>query len=221
MHVVIAGGGRTGSQLAKILLAENHTVGLIESRKEVVSRIHRELPTEVIHEGSVVDTHVLEKAGIRHATVLAAVTSVDEQNLGVCFVARSLYQVPRTIARVNNPRCAWLFDEKFAVDVAVNQADITARLIEEEMVMGDLVTLLKLRRGNFSLVDEKVMAGTQVLGVSIKDLGLPDQCVIAAIIRQGKVIVPRGSMPFEEGDEILAITDAEGAKELSRILTPR
>ena len=164
MYVVIAGGGRTGTQLARILIKQDHEVHVIEARKEILSRLHRELPTEIIHEGNPVDPAVLEQAGIEHANVMAACTTSDEINLVLCYLARNRYQVKRTIARVNNPRDAWLFDEKFDVDVAVNQADILSSLIQEEMSMGDMMTLLKLRRGNYSLVEEKIPMGARAVG---------------------------------------------------------
>ena len=126
-------------------------------------------------------------------------------------------QVPRTIACINNPRNAWLFDKKFHVDVALNQADILASLIEQEMSLGDMMTLLKLRRGRFSLVGEKIPEGARAVGVSIKDLPLPPNSVIAAIIRQGEIVIPRGPLRFEAGDEVLAIVDAEGAEELANL----
>ncbi len=221
MFVIIAGGGRTGAQLALTLVMQNHKVHLIENRREVLTRIHRELPTEVIYQGNPMDHHDLEGAGIKEAQVLAACTTSDEQNLALCYMAREHYNVPRTIARVNNPRNAWLFDEKFHVDAAVNQAETMSRLIEEEMSMGDMMVLMKLRRGNYSLVEEKIPPASNAIGKVIKDLGLPDHCVIAGIIRHGDVIVPRGITSLEEGDEILAVTDAHGAEELSRILGPR
>ncbi|WP_322807770.1 potassium channel family protein [Thermanaerothrix sp.] len=220
MFVIIAGGGRTGAQLARILVSQNHKVHLIEHRKEVLARIHRELPTEVVYEGNPIEPWVLEQAGIREADVLAACTQSDEVNLTLCYFARCRYQVPRTIARINNPHNAWLFDEKFHVDVAVNQAEIMAAIIEEEMSLGDMLTLLKLRRGHYSLVEEKILPGAKVIGIPIKDLKLPEHCVIAAIIRNGEVIVPRGVTAIEPGDEILAVIDHEGAKQLAELLSP-
>lgn len=214
MFVIIIGAGRTGSQLARVLINQNHEVHIVENRKDVLSRIHRELPTEAIYEGNPLDESVLELAGIRSAEVLAATTTQDEENLALCYLARTKYHIGRTIARVNNPRNAWLFDEKFCVDVAVNQAEILAHLIEEEMSLGDMMTLLKLRRGNYSLVEEKIPPGAPAIGIAIKDLNLPERCDIAAIIRRGEVIVPRGITVFEVEDEVLAITDAEGAQQL-------
>ena len=111
MFVIITGGGRTGAQLAATLVAQGHQVRLIEHRRDLLSRIHHELPTEVIYEGVATDPAVLEQAGIRQAQVLAAVTTVDADNLALCYLARVRYNITRTIARVNNPRTAWLFDK--------------------------------------------------------------------------------------------------------------
>jgi len=220
MRVIIAGGGRTGTQLALLLLAQEHDVRVVEQRKEVLSRLHRDLPTEVIFEGFFTDRATLEQAGIQQAHALAACTPSDEENLSVCYLARHVYKVPRIIARINNPRNAWLFDDKFHVDVALNQAEIFASLIEEEMSLGDMMTLLKLRRGDYSLVEEKIPPGAKAIGTAIKDLDLPEDCVIAAVIRHGKVILPRGITTFEPGDEVLAITDRHGAEQLSALFAP-
>ena len=160
---MIAGAGRTGAQLAKLLVAQGYDIRLIDDRKEILARIHKELPTEVIYEGDPIDSVVLEKAGIQKANVLAACTASDEVNLSLCYYTREKYHVPRTIARVNNPRNSWLFNENFHVDVALNQAAILARLIEEEMSMGDMMTLIKLRRGNYSLVEEKIPNGAKAM----------------------------------------------------------
>jgi trk system potassium uptake protein TrkA len=217
MFVLIAGGGRTGTQLAMTLLAQNHQVRVVEHRRDVLARIHHELPTEVIYEGVPTDPEVLERAGIRRVEAMAAVTTSDADNLTLCFLARELYDVPRTIARVNNPRAAWLFDQRFHVDVAVNQAGIMSSLIEEEMSLGDMMTLLKLRRGQYSLVEEKIPAGARAIGIAIKDLKLPDQCVIAAIIRKGQIVIPRGVTQLEVGDEVLAVVGRDAADDLAAL----
>jgi trk system potassium uptake protein TrkA len=215
MFVLIAGGGRTAAQLAARLLAQKHQVRLVENRGDVLAHLHRELPTEVIYEGDITDSETLEQAGIARAQVLAACTPKDADNLVLCFLARTRWHVPRTIAQINNPRDAWLFNETFHVDVALNQSEILARLIEEEMSLGDMMTLLKLRRGQYSVVEEKIPAGAKAVGVAIQDLGLPDECVIAAIIRKGKMILPRGITELEQDDEVLAITDRGGADYLA------
>lgn len=220
MFVFIAGGGRTGAQLASQLLAQDYQVRLVEHRRELLTHLHHELPTEVIFEGQATDPAVLRQAGLEKANVLVACTNDDAANLVLCYIARTMFKVRRTVARINNPRNAWLFDENFHVDETINQADVMAHLIQEEMSLGDMMTLLKLRRGRYSLVEEKVPPGAKAIGIPLKDLGLPDQCVIAAIIRRGQVTLPRGTMSLEEADEVLAVTDEEGAKQLERLLEP-
>jgi trk system potassium uptake protein TrkA len=209
MFAVIAGGGRTGTYLAALLVAQDHKVRLLEHRRELLSKIHRELPTEAVYEGNATDP-----------MVLVACTNSDADNLAICYMARAVYNVPRIIARVNNPRAAWLFDEKFHVDAVVNHTEILARLIAEEMSLGDMMTLMKLKRGNYSLVAEKIPPGARALGIAIKDLALPEHCVIAAIIRGGEVVVPRGITTFEVSDEVLAVTDQAGAEQLMSLFSP-
>jgi trk system potassium uptake protein TrkA len=225
MFAVIAGGDATGAQLASLLLAQDHEVRLVEHRRQVLAHIHRTLPTETIVEGHALDAGVLEAAGVAKAHVVAACMEGDAQNLALCYLARERFRVARTIACVNNPGNAWLFDTKFHVDVSLNQADILASLIEQEMSLGDMMTLAKLRRGRFSLVGEKIPEGARAVGVAIKDLPLSKNSVIAAIIRHGEIVIPRGPLQFEAGDEVLAIVDAEGADELAALFgrpgTPR
>ncbi len=218
MFVLIAGGGRTGARLANLLLNEGYKVRMVENRTPLLARLHQELATEVIYEGNPIDPSILDQAGVREAHVLAAVTSDDSSNLALCFVAKTMFEVPRTIARVNNPNNAWLFGEKFHVDVALNQADVLAHLIQEEMSLGDMMTLFQIRRGQYSVVEEKVAPSAKGIGVALKEMGLEQQCVIAAIIRDGKMILPRADSVFQEGDEIVAVASPDGAKKLSELL---
>jgi trk system potassium uptake protein TrkA len=218
MFVLIAGGGRTGARLASLLMNGNYKVRMIENRRALLTHLHQELPTEVIYEGNPIDPNTLEQAGIREAHALAAVASDDSTNLALCFLAKTMFGVPRTIARVNNPTNTWLFNEKFHVDVALNQADVLAHLIEEEMSVGDMMTLFKIRRGRYSVVEEKVAPGAKGIGLQLKNMGFEEHCVIAAIIRDGKMTLPRGDSTFQEGDEIVAVTSPEGAQKLAELL---
>jgi trk system potassium uptake protein TrkA len=220
MFVLIVGGNPTGVQLASFLLAQEHRVHLVEHQRELLSRIHRELPTEAVYEGHVTDPQVLEQAGIHQAQALVACTPNDADNLVLCFLAHTRYAVPRAIARINNPRHAWLFDEKFHVDTALNEANILAHLIEEEMTLGDMMTLLDLRRGQYSLVEVVIPAGAQAAGMAIQNLPLPEQCVIAAILRQGEMVLPRGATVLKVGDEVLAVSDHAGRERLATLFAP-
>ena len=218
MNVLIAGGGRTGARLANLLINQNYKVRLVENRRELLGYLHQELPTEVIYEGNPVDPSVLEAAGIREAHALAAVTSNDSTNLAICYLGKTTFDVPRTIARVNNPNNAWLFNENFLVDVALNSADVFAHLIQEEMSLGDMMTIFKIRRGNYSVIEEKVPAGAKAIGIPLKDMDLAEHCVIAAIIRDGVMTLPRGDSTLQAEDEIIAVASSEGAQKLSNLL---
>jgi trk system potassium uptake protein TrkA len=218
MYVLIIGGGRTGSHLASLLMAQGHEVRVIEHRPNALANLHRELPTEFICEGDGTDPQVLEAVDIRRAQVLVAVSSEDADNLVAASLARHHYGVRRVIGRVNNPRNAWLFTPEFGVDAALDQADIIAKLVEEEMSLGDMMTMLKLRRGKYSLVEEKIYPGARAVGVAIKDLPIPQNCTISGVIRNGEIIVPRGVTVLEEGDEVLALVDDQTRTFLERLL---
>ncbi len=220
MKVIIVGGGRTGSHLAALLLAGGHTVQMVETDLEQHAYLHRNLPREIFHVGPLTDPATLEAAGARGANVLAAMASDDADNLVVASLARFRFGVRRVISRINNPRHAWLFTPDFGVDVALNQADVMARLIEEEMSLGDMLLMLKLRRGEFSLVEETLAPGAALLQAPLKDLPLPTECVIAAVVRQGKVQIPRGNMMFEAGDDVLALVSNTSLAALKTMLAP-
>ena len=221
MFVLIVGGGKVGSHLASLLLGEGYRVRVIEQQRDEIPRLKRDLPAEVVVLGSGTDPNVLEGAGIRQAQVVAAVTGEDETNLVVASLAHSEFGVPRVIGRVNNPRNAWLFTPAMGVDVAVNQANLMARLIAEEMSLGDMMTLLKLRKGQYSLVEEKVDPTAIAAGQQIGALDLPRQCQVAAIIRNGELVIPRGDTVLQAADEILAVVHASRAAQLAAILGPR
>lgn len=218
MYVIVVGGGNTGSHLARLLLDAGHKVKVIEQRPIPLEKLRKEIPIDSIMVGDGSSPLTLEQADVSSAHALAAMTGADDTNLVVTSLARFEFNVPRVIARINNPKNAWLFTADMGVDIALNQADVLAHLIEEEMSLGDMMTLFQVRRGQYSVVEEKVAPGAKGIGVALKDMGLEQQCVIAAIIRDGKMVLPRADSTFQEGDEILAVASPEGAKKLSALL---
>ena len=218
MYVIVVGGGNTGSYLTRLLLEGGQRVMIVEERPSVLEKLKLELPGESILEGDGSSPDVLERAQVSRANVLAAVTGSDETNLVITSLARFEFNVPRVIARVNNPKNTWLFNAEMGVDVALNQAEILAQLVAEEMSLGDMMTLLKLRRGSYSVVEEKVPPGAKGIGTALKEIDFKEQCVIAAIIRNGKMTLPRGDSVFQEGDEVVAIASPEGASKLAELL---
>jgi trk system potassium uptake protein TrkA len=218
MFVIIVGGGKTGSQLATELLNGGHKVRLVEDRPAVLERLKVELPAEVVFDGDGSSPSVLESAGIGQAQVLAAVTGDDEDNLVITTLGRFEFGVPRIIARVNNPKNMWLFTPEMGVDVALSQSDILAKLIAEEMSLGDMMTLLKLRKGEYSIVEEKVDPRAVVVGKILRDIELPSRCVFVAVIRKGELIVPNGNTELTPVDEVIALVHASQAQQLADLL---
>jgi trk system potassium uptake protein len=218
MYVIIVGGGKTGSQLARGLIEQGHEISVIEWRENVIERLKEEIPEKFIYMGDGSSPTILETAQIGRAQVLAAVTGEDEANLVICTLARMEFNVPRVIGRVNNPKNAWLFTPQMGVDVALDQTDILVKLIEEEMSMGDMMTLLKLRKGEYAVVEEKIRPDSIALGKSLSELCIPTECVIAAIIRKGKLVIPHGDTNLQSADEIIAVVHASQSKELADIL---
>ena len=219
MFVVVVGGGKTGAQLASILLSEGQRVTIIEHRAELLATLQAELPqaTILIADGST--PQGLEAAGIDRAEVLAAVTGDDQTNLVITTLGRFEFHVPRIIARVNNPRNGWLFTPEMGVDAALNQADLIARVIAEEMSLGDMITRLKLRQGKFALVEEKVHPRAAIVGRALRDIQLPSKCVLTVITRRGQVILPDGELIFEPLDEVQALVHSSQAAQLAALLS--
>lgn len=133
MHVLIVGGGQVGSYLAGLLLAAGHRVTVVEAREPALALVEQAAPGAARVLGSGTDPGALEAAGIRTAAVVAAVTGADETNLVITSLARFAFAVPRAVARVNNPHNSWMFTPAMGVDVALNQADVIARLIAESV----------------------------------------------------------------------------------------
>ena len=210
MLAIVVGGGQVGTRLATLLLAGGYDVKVVESGEDQTAR-QRRLPPEALVHGSGTDPSVLEAAGVRYAEVVAAVTGTDETNLVVTSLARFEFRVPRTIARVNDPENAWMFSPVMGVDVALNQADLMAHLIAEEMSLGDMVTLLKLRKGQYSLVEEKVHPQAPASGRAVRTLSLPEECTLVAVIRQGDLLLPRPELVLQPMDEVLALVHSDQA----------
>ena len=199
MFVIIVGGGNTGSYLAKLLLDAGHIVKVVEERPLVLEKMEGEIPSESILAGDGSSPQVLETAGVLKANVLAAVTGSDETNLVVTSLARFEFNVPRVIARLNNPKNAWLFTPEMGVDVALNQADILARLVAEEMSLGDMMTLLKLRKGEYSLIEEKVHPLSLSANKNLRDLNFPRNAFSSPLSARtsclSRMAIPSCSLP--------------------------
>jgi trk system potassium uptake protein TrkA len=217
MKVIIIGGGQVGAYLANLLLSNGHQIRVIEHRENVYKNLEKELPNEALIYGNGSDPKILEEAGIASANVVAAVTGADEINLAVSTLAKMEFGVPRVVARVNNPKNAWLYNNGMGVDVAVNQAELMAHLVVEEMNLKDMFTLLKLNRGNYSIVQMKVQENANAVNQLLKNLCIPQNTVLVAITRDEALLIPKGDTQILVDDDILALTDEASGKKLEEI----
>jgi trk system potassium uptake protein len=216
--VLLVGAGRVGTALATLLTDAHHRITIVERDDARARRVEGALPSAAVVTGDGTDPAVLEAAGIRMADVVAAITGDDARNLTVCALARHEFAVARTIARIVDPAHAWLFDETIGVDVALDQADLLSRLIAEELSLDQVTTLVKLRRGDLTLVEERLGPDSEAVGARVASLRLPEQCVLVAVIRGDDVLLTSPDLRLRADDEVLAIVHQDAAGDLARVL---
>ena len=203
MRVAIAGAGAVGRSIALELVENAHQVMLIERD---LSNIEPESveAAEWVH-ADACELASLEEAGLEDCDVVIAATGDDKVNLVVSLLAKTEFAVRRVVARVNDPRNEWLFDNNWGVDVAVSTPRLLAALVEEAVAVGDLVRLMTLRQGEANLVEVTLPAHTRLAGTPVRSLKLPPDSALVVILRGGRVIVPQGDDALEAGDELLFV----------------
>ena len=216
MYIVIVGGGKIGQFLASTLSKEGEEVALIESDIDICQSLAEKLDILIIH-GDGTDAKYLEDVGVKKADVFVAVTGEDKVNLVSCQMAKKNFDVPLTIARVNEPKNESVF-EGLGIDVAISSVTAVSMIIKNAVTSGELTTLLTLKEGNVELVELHVKENSPAVNRTIKDLGLPDDCILTAIIRHGHLIFPKGGTVTEAHDLIVALTTAEHVDELKKII---
>jgi trk system potassium uptake protein TrkA len=217
---VIAGAGKVGTYIASELQGDGHTVVLVEQDVDLVARLKAaDDPAGV--EWVVADAcevSELAQAGLDTADVMAAVTGDDEDNLVISLLAKQEFGVERVVARVNNPKNEWMFDDAWGVDVSVSTPHLLTALVEEAVSVGSLVRLLSFEGGTARLSEVTLADSSPALNKEIVDLGLPRDSTVVAVIRQAKVIVPRGDTLLIEGDEVLVLVTNDSEEDVKKIL---
>lgn len=218
MRVVIAGAGAVGRSIASELLENGHQVLLIDRSPHAVSAVRVPRAEWLLADACEIAT--LEEAALERCQVVIAATGDDKVNLVVSLLAKTEYGVPRVVARVNNPRNEWLFNDAWGVDVAVSTPRLMSALVEEAVSVGDLVRLLRLSQGEANLVELTLPEGSSMAGVNVGDVAWPPDTALVSIIRGTRVIVPAPGETLAAGDELLFVSTAEREAELSRLLKP-
>ncbi|GAB2650188.1 TrkA family potassium uptake protein [Prescottella soli] len=212
MRVAIAGAGAVGRSIARELVRSDHHVMLLERKLEHVEP--DVIPqAEWVH-ADACELSLLEAAQLESYDVVIAATGDDKANIVVSLLAKTEFGVGRVVARVNDPRNEWLFDESWGVDVAVSTPRMLASLVEEAVTVGDLVRLMTFRQGQANLVEITLPENTPLAGKPVRKIQLPRDVALVTIIRGGRVIVPQPDDPVEAGDELLFVAAVEVEDEL-------
>ncbi len=216
MYIIIVGIGNVGFFLANKLLKDKHKVTLIDKNPTVCSRI-AQTSSMVILQGDGSKPAVLKEAKAEKANVVVALTQQDEDNLVISQIAKNIFGVSRTIAKVNNPQNVKVFSA-LGVDVPIDSTSILARIVEEEASFTDFINLLSIKKGRLSIVRVAVSEKSPVANKQIKDIVFPQDAVLVSILRGNDVVIPRGDTRVSSGDEIIGITSIEKEKELVELL---
>ena len=215
MNVLIVGAGKSGVYLAE-KLRHSHTVTMIEVRPDRAEYVAERMPDVKVIRGDGCEPSVLDRANAGQADLIAALTGDDEDNLVVSFLAKTTHSVPRVFARTNHPKNEWLFTKQWGVDVAISTANVIYSLIDKEISLGDVITLMGLSAENMVIDTMTLQSDAAAVGKTLEQLNLPKCAHIMAIISNGEVVVPRGDTKLSAGDEVLLISEV-GEEERLRV----
>lgn len=207
MYVIVVGAGKVGYYLSKRLMNEGHEVLLMEKDRRRAALVTEELG-DIVMQGDGCEIRVMAEAGFGRADVIVAVTGDDEDNLVICQMAKRQFNVPRTLARVNNPVNEPLFMQ-LGIDTTVSSTAIIYNLIDQQIEPGQVIPLGLLKKGNIEVVAISVSERSPVLGKMIQDLALPANTLIISVVRGENAELPRPDTRIEAGDSIVALASAD------------
>jgi trk/ktr system potassium uptake protein len=204
MYAIVAGGGKVGANITRSLLAMGHEVTLVEQRRDRFEQLEAELGPVVLT-GDATEIFVLERAGIaRPPDLVLAVTGDDEDNMVIAQIAQDGYQVPKVVARVNDPRNQAHFD-LLGVTRTLCATSGLLGLVEHEVPEHGLVKLLELRREGLEVVELSVSPEAPAAGKRVAGLSLPDDVRLVSITRNGVAEVAGLDTVIRPGDQVIAI----------------
>ena len=216
MYILVVGGGKVGYYLTKTLVNEGYEVLLIEKSAKKVATYHERFGAVVL-QGDGAESSTLREAGAGRADVIVAVTGDDEDNLVICQTAKKMFNVKRTIARVNNPKNEEIF-KKLGIDVTISSTNLILSIIEQEIPERGMVHLMTLKHAQLALVEATVEHGAAVVGKSLTDVEFPENVVLSAVLRNGTLLIPRGDTVLQPRDEVIALSSKESEEPLRRML---
>ena len=221
MQIVIAGAGSVGRSIARELISHGHEVTLVDRSAEAM-RI-ASVPEADWQLADACDIDALERAGAETCDVIVAATGDDKANLVISLLAKTEFAVPRVVARLNNPKNEWLFDQSWGVDVSVSTPRIMTSLVEEAVSVGIPVRLFSFNTAEVSMHAIILPQDSPVVARRVTSVLLPANTVLAALLRDGRPLTPSSDDVFEAGDELLVLipdADSDAVAELRRMVNP-
>ena len=215
MYMIIGGGGDIGYYLTKSLLNQGHEVLLLEKGSARYQALNEELGPAVVR-GDACEARTMEEVGASRADVIIAVTGDDEDNLVICQMAKKRYKVGRTIARVNNPKHAEIF-QKLGIDLTVSPTQAILALIEVELPSSRFIPLMTLKNAGLEIIEMRIPAESPIVGKMLRDINLPRSSNLALIIRDRQYIIPSAETKIYANDELFALVNREGEEELGKV----
>ncbi|WP_136193879.1 MULTISPECIES: potassium channel family protein [Actinomyces] len=215
MQILIAGAGSVGRSIARELISHGHDVTLIDRSPDAM-RI-ASVPEADWQLADACDVGSLADAGAGDCDVVVSATGDDKANLVISLLAKTEYGVPRTVARVNNPKNEWLFDDTWGVDVAVSTPRIMTALVEEAVSVGALVPVFTFHQSGALMHELTLPDDSPVIGELVSAVELPPHTVLTAILRDYRPIRPGHEERFERGDELLFLTAQAGEAALAEV----
>ncbi len=216
MYIIVVGGGKVGYFLSKELLEAGHELVILEKNAGRARQIADELGSIVLNRDGCEGKHLAE-AGANRASIVAAVTGDDEDNLVVCQMAKHHFDVPRTIARVNNPKNESLF-RHLGVDEIISPTRMALASIEQDIPVNELLRLAEFKGGQLELVEAQITAGSPAVGRRATDLDQPEGCSLFMLLRGNAMQPIRPETTLEPGDKVLAVVRAENENALRELL---
>jgi trk system potassium uptake protein TrkA len=220
MRVVIAGAGSVGRSIARELLANGHEITLID-RQPSAMRVAQVADADWLL-ADACELPTLTQARTDECDVVVAATGDDKANLVISLLAKTEYGVPRTVARVNNPKNEWMFDEAWGVDVAVSTPRIMTAMIEEAVSVGDLVRIFTFHQSGADILELTLPEDSPLAGSLVGQIAWPEDTVLAAIVRDDRPFQPSADDTLEGRDELLFVTGREASEsQLAALLSSR
>jgi trk/ktr system potassium uptake protein len=201
-YVLIVGGGKVGFYLARHLIERDYEVTLVEKNRERAEWIEHQLGTVIVMVGDGDEMAFLATTGIERAGVVVACTGDDEDNLIACQLAKRKFNVPRTIARVNNPLNVEVFTA-LGIDAPISATELLMGLIESELTGSEMVRGVAVKSSGASLVDVALPDLSVLVGRRVGDVALPKGAAIVCIVRDGNPVVPRPEEAIQPQDELI------------------